>query len=494
MIKKWYQKQNGSMAVYVTVTVISFMLILTSIFFSSASIRKSQLNTILKIKEVYEQDIDNKSQIYEEQKNKRNIVSDGSYSEEKGVNTPVLRSGMTPVVWDETANNGQGDWVVATSVDEWYNYKTTEENGTQAKQWANAMTEDGSLWVWIPRYAYQIASNYHTNSTTGGTINIEFLKGTTNVGATNKTIVEYNETTTNNYSQFPNGYVVHPGFEYSSTVPGIWVAKFEASQSDAGTTSTDMGTSGVIKIQPGVTSWRNMTTGEMYEKCLSYAGSTLGNAGLNSHLMKNTEWGAMAYLSRSVYGKNGEIWINPNSNYLTGQAGTGASVGQTSTTYPYTNEQYGVQASTTGNIYGVYDMSGGAHERVAAYIDNSYVKESGTEGAASSNNRYKAGKALIEGASYTKDVYAIGTTDSSTNNYTANQGKYGDAVYETSSTGSGSASWYQDLSNIPYTTSPFFYRGGSYSNTANTGIFYFSGTYGTAGTYYTFRPVLAPTV
>ena len=108
MIKKWYQKQNGSMAVYVTVTVISFMLILTSIFFSSASIRKSQLNTILKIKEVYEQDIDNKSQIYEEQKNKRNIVSDGSYSEEKGVNTPKLVAGMTPVVWDANADNEEG--------------------------------------------------------------------------------------------------------------------------------------------------------------------------------------------------------------------------------------------------------------------------------------------------------------------------------------------------------------------------------------------------
>ena len=102
--------------------------------------------------------------------------SNGSFSSEKGVNTPKLVAGMTPVVWDETANNGQGDWVEAENVDEWYNYKTTEVNGTQAKQWANAMTEDGSLWVWIPRYAYQIASEYHTNSTTGGTINIEFLQ------------------------------------------------------------------------------------------------------------------------------------------------------------------------------------------------------------------------------------------------------------------------------------------------------------------------------
>ena len=413
--------------------------------------------------------------------------SNGSYSEEKGVNTPKLVAGMTPVVWDETANSGQGDWVEAESVDEWYNYKTTEVNGTEGKRWANAMTEDGSMWVWIPRYAYQIASNYHTNSTTGGTINIEFLKGTTNEGATGKTIVEYNSSTTSNYTKFPSGYVVHPGFEYSSTAPGLWVAKFEASQSDAGTTSTEMGTSEVIKIQPGVTSWQNITVGEMYEKCLSYAGTTLGNASLNSHLMKNSEWGACAYLSRSVYGKNGEIWINPNSNYLTGQAGTSASASETADTYAYTDETYGVQASTTGNIYGIYDMSGGAYERVAAYVNNSYIQDTESES-------YEYGEALIKGESYTKEVYAVGATNRSADNYAANQEKYGDAIYETSSGGDVlNRSWHQDTSTFPYTTSMFFNRGGfRNSNTGEAGAFHFSFSSGDANNYLSgFRPVLA---
>ena len=34
-----------------------------------------------------------------------------------------------------------------------------------------------------PRYAYQIADNYHTNSSTGGTINIKFMKDDTNIAA-----------------------------------------------------------------------------------------------------------------------------------------------------------------------------------------------------------------------------------------------------------------------------------------------------------------------
>ncbi len=419
--------------------------------------------------------------------NPETIISDGSFSSEKGVNTPKLVAGMTPVVWDETANSGQGEWVEAESVDEWYNYKTTEVNGTQAKQWANAMTKDGSLWVWIPRYAYQIETNYHTNSTTGGTINIEFLKETTNEGATGKTIVEYNANTTNNYANFPNGYVVHPGFEYEETAPGLWVAKFEASQSDAGTTSTDMGSSGVIKIQPGVTSWRSITIGEMYQKCLNYAGTTLGNSSLNSHLMKNTEWGAVAYLSRSKYGKNGEIWINPNSNFLTGQAGTGPSVSSTETTYPYSDETNGVQASTTGNIYGIYDINGGSTEYTAAYINNSYIKYTGSE-------QYGNGEALIKGAPYTKDVYEVGTTDSLANNYTANQGKYGDAMWETSNedgTSPYTDSWHQDYSDFPYTTAPFFHYGGYCGGTTRSGAFYFSKATGYVHAYHGFRPVLA---
>ncbi len=428
--------------------------------------------------------------------------SNGSFSSEKGVNTPKLVAGMTPVVWDGTANSGQGAWVEAESVDEWYNYKTTAVNGTQAKQWANAMTSDGSLWVWIPRYAYQIASGYHTNSTTGGTINIEFLQETTNTGATGKTIVEYNASTTNNYANFPNGYVVHPGFEYSSTASGLWVAKFEASQSDAGVNEADYanstgGTSGVIKIQPGVNSWRNITIGEAYTKCLSYAGTTLGNTSLNSHLMKNTEWGACAYLSRSEYGKNEEIWINPNSNYITGQAGTGVSVSSTSTTYPYTNEQYGVQASTTGNIYGIYDMSGGSPEYTAAYIDNSYVKEPGTSGAASSNNRYEVGEALIKGANYTKNIYTdgtvIGSEDGGQENYDANKEKFGDAVYETSARiGTTRESWYQDTSAFPSIYTPFFIRGAGSPDGTGSGLFSFYVANSTIPNQRGFRPVLSP--
>ena len=368
------------------------------------------------------------------------LPSDGSYSESKGVNTPNLGEGMTAIKWDENANSGAGDWVETEGNDpDWYDYS--------AKKWANAKTVDGSMWVWIPRYAYSIPSEgYHTSNETE--ISIEFMKGTSNEGATGQTIVEYNDSTTTNYTQFPSGYVIHPAFNYGQPVSGLWVAKFEASQSN-----------GKIKVQPGVQSWRSITVDSIYTNCINY------NKTLNSHMMKNDEWGAVAYLSRSKYGKNDEVTINSNSSYYTG--------GGSGNTYVNNGAQ-----STTGNVYGVYDMSGGAWEYVAAYVDNG------------NGNLTSYGKSLVNGDPKTKNVYTKASTDSYENNYQQNRGVYGDAVYETSTSGSGNTSWYGDCSNFPYTSGHFFVRGGGYGNGSSAGVFYFGNDDGGGGSSYSFRPVL----
>ena len=400
----------------------------------------------------------------------------GEYSEEEGVNTPqYYESQMTPIKWDETANDGAGDWVETEGSDsDWYDYEN--------KEWANAKTADGSMWVWIPRFAYSITSGYHQsgadlNSATpeegAGAIAVEFMKGTSNEGATGQTIVEYNNSTTSNYTQFPNGYVIHPAFNYGSTVSGIWVAKFEASQSDASASS--MGSSGVIKVQPGVQSWRSISVNDIYNKCKSY------NSTLNSHMMKNDEWGAVAYLSKSKYGKETEeVWINNSSSYITGSSGNSASASQnTGTTTDYTSTQ-GVKASTTGNVYGVYDMSGGAWEYVAAYVNNGN----------SSLTSY--GNSLYTSTdSKTKNVYSKASSDNAANNYSQNAGVYGDAVYETSANGNTSnGSWYGDYSSFPNTSNPFFGRGGNYNDGSAAGVFYFGISDGIGGSVDSFRPVL----
>ena len=378
------------------------------------------------------------------------LPSDGSYSEEKGVNTPNLGEGMTPIKWDETKK----DWVETYGSDpEWYNYGETEST----RKWANAKTSDGSMWVWIPRYAYSITSGYHSSS--AGTIEIKFLKDSSNVA--------YDGTSTWDNVSGQGKWNIHPAFNYGQEVSGIWVAKFEASRSNA--TSSNAGSNNTIKIQSGVQSWRSITVNDIYTNCLNY------NKTLNSHMMKNDEWGAVAYLSKSKYGKqNEEVWINNSSSYITGSAGNSASAGtDAGTTNDYTSTQ-GVKASTTGTVYGVYDMSGGAWEYVAGYVNNG------------NGSLTSYGSSLVNGDAKTKNVYSKASSDNNTNNYNANSGKYGDAVYETSTIG---ISWYNDNSGFPYTIYPFFARGGYCNDGVVSGVFAHICYTGNIANY-SFRPVL----
>ena len=393
------------------------------------------------------------------------LPTDGSYSELKGVNTPDLaeelqleeNKKLVPIVWDETANSGAGGWKKTESNSAWYDYTTTE------KRWANAVIggqfdEKGilneeatgyAMFVWIPRYAYQISSNYHNGgSGVSGTINIKFMNGTGNTAADGSS-------SWNNVSGEGN-WNIHPAFNYNGTKAGIWVAKFEASRDNA--TSSSAGSGSTLKIQPGVQSWRSISVNDIFNTCKNY------NSSLNSHMMKNSEWGAVAYLSKSSYGINGEIWNNPNSNYITGHAGTGPSVGATTSTYDYSNKTYGVNASTTGTIYGIYDMSGGAYEYVAAYVNNGH------------DNLQDYGSSLVSAASYMKDVYTS-SEDTQSGNYNETASKYGDALYETSSTGiNGTKSWYEDDSNFPTASHMFFIRGGYYNINSRAGAFAFGHT------------------
>ena len=354
------------------------------------------------------------------------LVADGNYNASKGVNTPKLGSGMTPIKW-----NGSS-WVNTTGSDkDWYDYT--------GKKWANAKTSDGSMWVWIPRYAYSITSGYHSSS--AGNIDVEFMKGLTNETSTGRKSF--------NNASGQGKWNIHPAFNYGTTVSGIWVAKFEASNSG-----------GKIKVEPGVSSWRSITVNDIYTNCLNY------NKTLNSHMMKNDEWGAVAYLSKSKYGKNAEVDINSDSSYYTGGGSGNAYV---------TN----VGQSTTGTVHGVYDMSGGAWEYVAAYVNNG------------NSNLTNYGSSLVNGDAKTKNVYSKGSSDSRDNNYSANSGKYGDAVYETSANGnSSSSSWYGDYSYFPNTSYPFFVRGGLSDNGTNAGVFCFNVNSGDGYSDYSFRPVL----
>lgn len=368
---------------------------------------------------------------------------------------PQVADGMTPVKYV----NGTG-WVKTTAVDEeWYNYGE--------KKWANVVlggasfTTSGSyevlnesasysMLVWIPRYAYKITSMYHQSGSGGGNIDIVFL----NTANEDKEENSYSGKTAYPSASTGSGmtdYVVHPAFNWGGVpLAGFWVGKFETSSNG-----------GQIQIKGGVSSWRSISVNDMHNTCVGMNNS--GNSyGLSSndnevdpHMMKNSEWGAVAYLAKSKYGKNSEVTINSDSNFYTG-GGSGTSY------------RTNVGQSTTGDVTGIYDMSGGAWEYVAGYYGNggSYASS------------------LVNADARYKDIY------SSSYQASTSGGPYGDAVWETSSSNSGSNSWYSDHSYFPNSLGPFFIRSGAYNDGSYAGLFFFYTSNGNGGNRSSFRVVV----
>ncbi|MBR6033379.1 MAG: hypothetical protein IKP28_01305 [Clostridia bacterium] len=387
----------------------------------------------------------------------------------------------------------------------WYNY---DEGKWANIKTVNKETGNEAYWVWIPRYAYKVPtrptnSNYSKNPT----FEIVFLKGTSNIPVDENALGE-NETIKDVY---PNGgendyveegeWVVHPAFNFGGTpLEGIWVGKFEASSTmPSAQYGGGNNASLYVNVMPTQISWRNISISNAFSVCkdMTQTGGTLAGTTTLPHLAKNVEWGAVAYITQSKYGEmrtggNGQVWINPyrsgssTSNYvfMTGMAGRGANIGNTEETDEY-NCKNGPKASTTGNVYGVYDMAGGIWEYTAAYID-----------VETANTHLTALKNCLNGEDDAKyvDVYQTGETDSAIYHYQAiaqdeKITKWGDAVYETSKSYQGYNGLQIDYSYYPYGSRPVFNRSGAATYGVGTGVFAFGPFTGEPNSTIGFRPV-----
>ncbi len=451
---------------------------------------------------------------------------------------PVLDGDLIPI----TINEENGKVTRADETKKWYSYAE--------QKWANAVIlKDGksdpgpdepieendieSYFVWIPRYRYEIfdEANYNsltTKSNKAKIINVEFenkdepVKMGSSIGQ----------------------MLTHPAFTSFNT-NGIWVGKFQTGYDGAATTKNAevnpvdeedaiLATEKVI-IKPNVYSWRNIQVAKAYTIGRHY------EATLNSHLMKNTEWGAVAYLQQSEYGSHQSIRINNNSDYLTGYAAKNEpTTGFTGTNelcseHPDACNEYGgseqgvdgeyntnyfnkvsVIASTTNNYTGVYDMSGGAWEYMMAGIDDNSTGDGKTGKLTSGrNDLYNSGfngkfacpecdvnkgnnkdiKELINGIDLPTDERYFDKYEYSSMDTTFNRGMLGDATKEMgpfqSLYGRYIGSWYGDEGWFPYTQYSWFRRGGCYYLGTGSGIFDFDASSGCITDYYSFRLVLA---
>lgn len=444
------------------------------------------------------------------------------------VNEPILLEGMKPVTFEEEKEKAILLNEEQKKEGVWYDYvaqKGTTENGGTSK-WANAMTLDGSLWVWIPRYAYKIQWDEKSSA---GEIDIMFLVGTTNY---NKDGIDVTTL----------GYKVHPAFtngennhysngEWDAEIPGIWISKFEAGYAGQKNTASEeidvvptdlkylrsgQNVLGEIKSEStymtypvfvGKTySYNNIEIGEMYDlsQRLTQKGNPYGfNELADSHLLKNSEWGAVTYLAHSKYGRNGsKISINNidvseavfAAETVTGYTGNTVNASPNpvdeitetlkdsynNKSYAWYTEQGGL-GSTTGNLFGIYDMNGASSEYTAAYIEN-INKELG--------NLYA--KSIMENPTSTKyyTVYQSSENEQQKTSYEINKNIYGDAIAETSLKGNGYHSWFGETSIYPKESAGFFLRSGEYNRVGYSGIFDFMNHSGHASKSYSFRCAL----
>ncbi len=451
--------------------------------------------------------------------------------------------------------------------DPWYSYTN--------KKWANAVilkngktdtykvgdeileSDIESYFVWIPRYSYQLQNSEDIfNSYSGATLlgnftnvaNVyEEMKKTNQVGNKAKDNGFYIEFGSKEKDTRTEGYIIHPAFTAFDS-NGFWAGKFETgynqnndgsvmppnadswSTSDAQQNTID---STKVIIKPNVYSWRGIQIANAFYTSYEYKRE------LESHMMKNTEWGAVAYLTNSQYGrcdssnKNcSEVRINNNSNYITGYSAkeeplVGAPVYNStdSTTlnqdgengFNYNNHT-SQESSTTGNYTGIYDMSGGAWEYVMGVMqgkdDNSKTPASGPNSINNSGFKGPYSSCIENGgldncnediqnttgrewpSSKYYDLYDYKTSEE---NY--NRGILGDATKEmgpfyrvsyNNATARPIGSYNADFARFINSGAPWFERGVTYTDGTNAGITAFSYYTGVALNSNTFRIILTP--
>ena len=420
------------------------------------------------------------------------------------VNAPVMDSNMIAVKHDGY------NWVKTDIDNNWYNY----DMGI----WANAVTVKSdklaeyqsaavgttinmddieTMWVWIPRYSYTIGSENGGSSYYGKKgIYLDTTPTLSRPGEIDIKFIGVDEKDTGNAkyiaTETPKNYRTPDAFTYDGEeLSGIWVGKFETSSSDpsasyGGSNNTSLDP----MIKPNVTSWRNINVSNIHTVAtkVSATGNRYGfSESMNSHAMKNSEWAVVAYLSQSRYGKlgnenftgvNKEVYQNKSDQFITGCSYGAPSNGNTDYGCQYTYDNNvrdetgligkGVGASTTGTIYGVYDMSGGAWE----YVMGNYNDTIGSSGFS----------AMPDAKYY--DKYTSDNVRQACNGGEC----LSHALSET-------AGWYSDAQNMISATYPWFLRGGGYGSTTYAGVFFFSATggLGGAGTDGSFRLVMSAT-
>ena len=303
------------------------------------------------------------------------------------------------------------------------------------------------FYVWIPRFKYRLwnvtgepnISSY--DAYTKG-IDISFEKNKESGGSIycKDNICYSDEERTISLTQNDNDkYYTPSSFTNNEELLGFWVGKYEVSN---GCKDNCLTNSSDLTILPNQESWRNNNLSNYYE--------AIKGKGNSYHIIKNSEWGTISYLSHSKYGICSNMKcteITSNNTYISGKEG---------------------KDSTTGNIYGVYDMAGSASEFVMAnYTSNNSL--------ALNNSNFK---------------YNVTIPSTDYDLYSGTNFILGDATKEILLTQSSTGSWDNNYSIFIDKVNNWFIRGGMAGNEVGNGIFYYNATNDSPSEYITTRVVV----
>ena len=520
-------------------------------------------------------------------------------------------SGHWAVVSDDDIANKAGSWYNYRS-GQWANAVTVSNPSKYTNAATGTEVDNNDVlgyWVYIPRYAYEVmrpnAVDRVVNDTIakeegGFSINFETVNDTKKIpldscnlnittaaqmwdggtpvssaGPTNanilakdyrtgcwpnnrtyhrQTIAEAGSTTDNTTT-----WATHPAFTWGDTeLNGLWVGKFETTGKRTAPT-----------VKPNQHANISEYIGEFYAMARSigagiYDPTTEGGNTISgitqdshrldsatSHMLKNSEWGAVAYLSASKYGAgvNGTK-INsafpatsadadissPSSSYRYGITGCGPESTTSESSYSSVtvdgetvnlpalsadhiedplacgdkahayNGEMGVLASTTNTVYGIYDMSGGAHEYVmgnlTGYDDQSEAISSymTTQAKPPYVDLYKESpygnftSGVNSGVANNPVGWGAGMNEHYWNNDICTWGTCGGhALHETKryqSVSSYGRSWGSDFPYFVHSSDRWFQRGGYASSASGAGLFNSHRNAGGSGPSYGFRAAL----
>ncbi len=344
--------------------------------------------------------------LYASHPDKCTIKFGHKYVDQSGANYPELYQGMIPVYFEN------GKIYVADVTSEWYNYddykwanavlidyqnkknKFYDDNGNLLGGHEVSEEDILQMYVWIPRYKYQLW-NVNNESKPKQLINIKFEEGTANTGDITCTyknldngIIEEKcvKKGTENLAQ-NNDWYTHPAFTFKGTteengteLKGIWVGKFDPSDPTDGTGNSQdiINEVTIVPNKMAITykqlnvkfdSTRNMENNIKY-------GIDINK--IDTHMMKNIEWGAIVYLTQSVYGKylDKNTCINNNCEIAYNHALTGCTIKSSSNLGEVLvqceeNTEWnkeGIKSSSTNNMYGVYDINSVMSKAVMSFI------------------------------------------------------------------------------------------------------------------------------